>query len=173
MVDYRNHFPFLHRAQGCNTHENYALALQMLITILYSLIRDDIYWNEQVADSHWAVLWNAGGKGSPASYLALKIGQPTGCKVPGSGFGAMEVHTAVPLVCCCVEIGHRCRPCLASSPPFYPILFWSLSWSLRIARTTAVAWGGGSPRAARCFCIAGKDRREGFPNLSKAAQSSI
>lgn len=50
----------------------------MLITILYSLIRDDICWNEQVADSHWALLRNAGIKGSPASYLALKIGQPTG-----------------------------------------------------------------------------------------------
>lgn len=119
MVDYRNHFPFLHRAQGCNTHENYALALQMLITILYSLIRDDIYWNEQVADSHWALLWNAGGKGSPASYLALKIGQSTGCKVPGSGFGAMEVHTAVPSrVLCRDRAQMQTLPC--PLPSFLP-----------------------------------------------------
>lgn len=82
--------------KGYNTHENYASALQMLITILYSLIRDDICWKEQVADSHWALPWNAGIKGSPASYLALEIGQPAGCNVPGSGFSDMEVHIAVP-----------------------------------------------------------------------------
>lgn len=50
----------------------------MLITILYSLIRDDVCWNEQVADIHWALLWHARIKRSPASYLALKIGQPMG-----------------------------------------------------------------------------------------------
>lgn len=68
----------------------------MPITILYSLIRDDICWNEQAADSHWALLWNAGVEGSPASRLALKIGLLTGCNVPGLGFGDMDVHIAVP-----------------------------------------------------------------------------
>lgn len=64
--------------------------------MLYSLIRDDICLNEQVADSHWVFPWNAGVKGSPASYLALKMGQTVGCNVTGSGFGNMEVHITSP-----------------------------------------------------------------------------
>lgn len=89
MVDYHSYFPFLLGAQGYNTHENYASALQMVVTILYWHY---VCWNEQVADSHWALLWNTGVKGSPSSYFALETEQPTGCSVPGSSFGDMKVH---------------------------------------------------------------------------------
>lgn len=49
-MDNLNHFPFLERAQGIS-HENYTSALQMLLTLLHSLIRDVICLNELAAGS--------------------------------------------------------------------------------------------------------------------------
>lgn len=158
MVDYHRYFPFLLGAQGYNTHENYASALQMLVTILYWHC---VCWNEQVADSHWALLWNTGVKGSPSSYFALETEQPTGCSVPGSSFGDMKVHIDVSsLVLLSWDWAKlQTLPSLpALSTPFCYEAFHGL-WGL--PGQPVVARGDSCPTAVSCLCIAGKNWGEG------------
>lgn len=165
MLDYHSHFLFLHGAQCYNTHESYASALQMLVTLLYWLIRDGVCWKERAADSHWALLWNTGEKGSLSSHFTLKTGQPTGRNVPGSGFGDMKVHIDVPSLVLlswdCAQMQTLPPPPAISTPFCYGAFhgLWGLPGQPRWPEEMAV------PQQHAVFALLGKtvEREEANP----------